>query len=41
LVLKVSGYNLLVSRSVLPRSEAQAEFVRLARRHGASPALTP
>jgi hypothetical protein len=41
LVLKVSGYNLLVSRSVLPRAEARAEFLRLARLHGASPAVTP
>ena len=41
LVLKVSGYNLLVSGDVLPRPQAQAEFLRLSRRHGASPVLTP
>ena len=40
LVLKVSGYNLLVSNRVLPDPEAQAEFLRLAQRHGASPAVT-
>jgi len=41
LVLKVSGYNLLVSGDVLPGSQAQAEFLRLSRRYGASPVLTP
>ena len=41
LVIKVSGYNLLVSGDVLPGSQAQAEFLRLSRRYGASPVLTP
>jgi hypothetical protein len=41
LVLEVSGQNLLVSRSVLPQPGAQAEFLALARHHGASPAVTP
>ena len=41
LVLEVSGQNLLVSRSVLPQPGAQAEFLDLARGHGASPAVTP
>ncbi len=41
LVLKVSGYNLLVSGDVLPGSQEQAEFLRLSRRYGASPVLTP
>jgi len=40
LVLKVSGYNLLVSDKVLPDPKAQAEFLHLAQRLGASPALT-
>ena len=40
LVLKVSGYNLLVSNKVLPDPKAQAEFLHLAQRLGASPALT-
>jgi hypothetical protein len=40
LVLKVSGSNLLVSNRVLPDRKAQAEFLQLAQRHGASPALT-
>ncbi len=40
LVLKVTGANLLVSTSVLPRAEQQAEFLRLARGHGANPAFT-
>jgi hypothetical protein len=39
LVLKVSGYDLLVSSTVLPTPQAQAEFVRLAREHGANPAV--
>ena len=41
LVLEVSGQNLLVSRTVLPQPQAQAEFLDLARRHGALPAVTP
>ena len=41
LVLEVSGQNLLVSRSVLPQPAAQAAFLDLARRHGASPTVTP
>jgi Tannase and feruloyl esterase len=41
LVLEVSGQNLLVSRAVLPQPRAQAEFLDLAQRHGARPALTP
>ena len=40
LVLKVSGYNLLVSNRVLPDSKAQAELLHLAQRHGARPVLT-
>jgi len=40
LVLKVSGYNLLVSDKVLPDPKAQAEFLHLAQGLGASPALT-
>ena len=40
LVLKVSGQNLVVGRSVLPKAQAQASFLSLARQHGASPALT-
>jgi hypothetical protein len=40
LVLKVTGQNLLVASSVLPKPQAQASFLRLARDHGASPALT-
>ncbi|HYT04452.1 MAG TPA: hypothetical protein VEM13_06175 [Gemmatimonadales bacterium] len=39
LVLKVTGVNLLVSSGVLPRAEQQAEFLRIARAHGASPAV--
>jgi hypothetical protein len=41
LVLKVSGYNLVASKSVLPRPEAQARFLDLAERHGARPVLAP
>jgi hypothetical protein len=41
LVLEVSGQNLLVSRSALPQPRAQAEFLELARRHGARPTLSP
>jgi hypothetical protein len=40
LVLKVSGENLLVSSDVLPHPQAQADFLRLSRDHGASPTLT-
>jgi hypothetical protein len=40
LVLKVSGYNLLVSNRVLPDPKAQAELLHLAQRHGARPVLT-
>jgi hypothetical protein len=39
LVLEVSGYNLIVSSTVLPNPEAQADFLRLSRQHGANPAL--
>jgi hypothetical protein len=39
LVLKVSGYNLIASRSALPTPQAQAEFLRVAQRHGAAPVL--
>ncbi|MGH7529792.1 MAG: hypothetical protein ACREMN_05370 [Gemmatimonadales bacterium] len=39
LVLQVTGYNLLVSNQVLPRQRAQAEFLRLAREHGADPVV--
>jgi hypothetical protein len=41
LVLEVSGQNLLVSSSVLPQPQAQAEFLDLAQRHGARPTVTP
>jgi hypothetical protein len=41
LVLEVSGQNLLVSRSVLPQPGARAEFLDLARRHGALPTVSP
>lgn len=41
LVLEVSGQNLLVSRGLLPQAHAQAEFLDLARRHGARPSLRP
>jgi hypothetical protein len=41
LVLKVTGYNLLVSTNVLRDGSARAEFLRLARQHGADPTLTP
>jgi hypothetical protein len=40
LVLKVSGYNLLVANSVLPDPKAQAELQHLAQQHGANPVLT-
>jgi hypothetical protein len=40
LVLEVSGYDLIASTTVLPNPEAQAEFVRLSRQHGANPALS-
>jgi hypothetical protein len=40
LVLKVTGSDLLVSSNVLPRPQAQAEFLRLSRRYGASPVVT-
>ena len=40
LVLKVTGSDLLVSGNVLPRPQAQAEFLRLSRRYGASPVVT-
>ena len=40
LVLKVTGQNLLVARSALPKAQARASFLSLARQHGASPALT-
>ena len=41
LVLKVTGANLLVSSSVLHDERARAEFLRLAREHGAEPTLAP
>jgi hypothetical protein len=41
LVLKVSGYDLIASRSVLPTPKAQAEFLDVARRYGAHPVLAP
>jgi hypothetical protein len=41
LVLRVSGQNLLVSSTVLPTPQAQAEFRRLSKQHGANPVLTP
>ncbi len=40
LVLQVTGNNLLVSRTLLPTPAAQADFMSIAKRHGASPALT-
>ncbi|PYP34601.1 MAG: hypothetical protein DMD46_15985 [Gemmatimonadetes bacterium] len=40
LVLKVTGFNLLVSDRVLPSLGAQAEFMRLSQAYGASPTLT-
>ncbi|HEV8381038.1 MAG TPA: hypothetical protein VGQ29_05605 [Gemmatimonadales bacterium] len=39
LVLKVTGVNLVATSKVLPRPEAQAEFLRLARQHGANPVV--
>jgi hypothetical protein len=39
LVLKVSGQDLLVSSTVLPQPQAQAEFLRLSKEYGARPAL--
>lgn len=39
LVLKVTGVNLVASGKVLPQPQAQAEFLRLARQHGASPVM--
>ena len=41
LVLKVTGYNLLVPRDVLARPQEQAQFLRIAREHGASPTVAP
>ena len=40
LVLQVTGNNLLVSRTLLPTPAAQADFMSIAKRHGATPALT-
>jgi len=40
LVLKVTGFNLLVSDRVLPSAGAQAEFMRLSQEYGASPVLS-
>jgi len=40
LVLKVTGENLVVSSKVLPRPQAQADFLRLSNRYGASPVIT-
>jgi hypothetical protein len=37
LVLKVTGFDLVVSNNVLPQARAQADFLRLSRQHGASP----
>jgi hypothetical protein len=39
LVLKVTGVNLVASSNVLPQPRAQADFLRLAREHGASPVV--
>jgi hypothetical protein len=41
LVLKVTGVNLVVTSKVLPEAHAQAEFLRLARDHGARPIVMP
>ena len=41
LVLEVSGQNLLVATSALPKAQARASFLALARQHGASPTLIP
>jgi hypothetical protein len=41
LVLKVTGVNLVATSKVLPQPHAQAEFLRLARNHGARPVVMP
>ena len=41
LVLKTTGQDLLVSSSLLPQQQARADFLHLARQHGADPTLAP
>jgi hypothetical protein len=41
LVLKVTGYNLLVPTSVLTQPRDQEQFLKIAREHGASPMVAP
>ena len=41
LVLKTTGQDLLVSSSLLPQQQARADFLHLARQHGADPTFAP
>lgn len=38
-MLKVTGYDLLATSRVLPQPQAQADFLRPSRQHGANPSV--